>query len=168
MKYRTSFWLKKKDVDYVRKIYPIYGAKNLSALINGILHYFAYAENPPGVDIHRLLQDAVAGRVYVENPEIVHADQIRNDFFEMVTENYEYTMLSLLCEDENFLSRNKSLRSSLQYVMATQYEHIITDAELDVLFAQWKDAVKQNGKFREVYGQNIKDRFARAKAKYED
>lgn len=167
MKFRSTIRVERATWEYVKKIYPVYGAKNLSAFINGLLHFFAYSTNPPEVDIRRLLTDALAGRVYVENPEIIRADQIRTDFLELVAENYEDTMLSQLCRDEDFLTHNEILRLNLMSQMEAQYEHVVTDSELNALFSMWKDTMKQNGKYREAYGQYNKDRLAAERAKME-
>lgn len=167
MKYRTSFWLKKADVEFVRNICPIYGAKNLSALINGLLYFFSYAQNPPEVDIRRLLSDALAGKVYVENPAVLRADTVRTDFLEFIAETYEETMLSQVCRDYDFLDKNLLLRLNIQHGLSEAYGHTITDAELDELFTVWRDTVVQSGKYREAYKEYNEARLARARAKQE-
>ena len=64
MAYRTSFWAKRELVEEAKKIGAIYGAKNLSAFINGFFHYLAFSENPHnGINIHRLLEDALSGNI---------------------------------------------------------------------------------------------------------
>lgn len=152
----------------MKKIYPVYGAKNLSALINGLLHFFAYCENPPEVDIRRLLQDALAGKVYVDNPEVLKADQIRTDFLEFVQETYEEVMLPQLCEDLDFIRENHVLRLNILRTFAEEYDHVLTEAELYDLFAVWRDQMEQSGKFRAAYKEHIEDRLARERAKLYD
>lgn len=62
MKRRTSFFLDFELVQDVKKIYASYGAKNLSALVNGFFYYLVYGENPVnGVDIALLFQDCLSG-----------------------------------------------------------------------------------------------------------
>lgn len=151
----------------MKKIYPLYGAKNLSALINGLLHFFAYSENPSEVDIRRLLSDALTGKVYVENPAVLRADMVRTDFLEFIAETYEETMLSQLCRDYDFLDKNSLLRLNIQHGLSEAYDHTITDAELDELFVAWRDTMVQSGKYREAYKEYNEARLARARAKQE-
>lgn len=153
--------------EYVKEIYPVYGAKSLSALFNGLIHFFTYGTNPPEVDIRRLLTDALAGKVYVDNPEILRADRMRNDFLSLVSENYEETMLEQLCVSDNFLSENEALRMNIISKMRVEYEQIVTDEELDALFSMWKTEVRNNGKYREAYGQYNQHRIAAVRAKME-
>ena len=169
MKYRTSFWLIKDDVDFVRKIYPVYGAKNLSAFINGLLHYFAFAENPPGVDIRRLIQDANEGKVYANNPVVVQQDKIRNDFMEFIAETHEDTMLELLCSDgDDFIKKRSMLSLNIQTQFSSTYEYTLTDSELQELVALWCDEMKANGKYREAYAEYNALRLAKERARMED
>lgn len=152
----------------MRKIYPIYGAKNLSALVNGLLHFFAFSENPAGIDIRRLLQDAVAGRVYAANPEILRRDSLRTDFMEFISETYEDTMLSQLCRDFDFLAKNPMLCRNIQHGLAEGYDRIITDSELQYLFECWRDVMVESGKYRAAYKEYNSERRAREIAKTEE
>lgn len=166
MKYRTSFWLKKADVEFVRNIYPIYGAKNLSALINGLLYFFSYAQNPPEVDIRRLLQDALEGKVFAQNPEVIKADQILRDFLEYIEENDEAGMLSDLCKNgDGFLSLPKWEKKRLHMLneIRKYYGYVLTESELLDMYAQWVGIVKSNGKFREAYASWTMERLAQCR-----
>lgn len=158
--------------EYVKKIYPVYGAKSLSALVNGLVYFFCYAQNPPEVDVRRLLQDALDGKVYARNPEVLAADKLRSNWLEFVEETHEQTMLELLCCDgDYFLAQNEhsTLRLNIQKQFAELHNYVLTDSELLQLFAVWRDIVKQNGKYREEYAKYNAHRLAKATAgAYED
>lgn len=153
--------------EYVKKIYPVYGAKSLSALVNGLVYYFCYAQNPPEVDVRRLLQDALDGKVYVRNPEVLAADKLRSNWLEFVEETHEQTMLELLCCDgDYFLAQDEhsTLRLNIQKQFAELHNYVLTDSELLQLFAVWRDIVKQNGKYREEYAKYNAHRLAKVTA----
>lgn len=160
--------MEKSTWEYVKKIYPVYGAKNLSALINGLLHFFTFCENPPEVDVRRLLQDALAGKVYSDNPAVLKADQVRTDFLEFISETYESTMLQQLCQDWDFLRSNTMMQLNIQRGFSEAYEYVLTDAELFDLFAVWRDQMEQSGKYRAAYREYNDDRLARERAKQYD
>ena len=172
MKFRSTIRVERTSWEYVKKIYPVYGAKNLSALIDGLLYFFCYAQNPPEVDIRRLLQDALDGKVYAHNPEVLAADQLRSNWLEFVEETHEQTMLELLCRDgDNFLAQDahSRLRLNIQKQFAALHDYVLTDSELLQLFAVWRDVVKKNGKYREEYAKYNAHRLAKAAADaYED
>ena len=153
--------------EYIKKIYPVYGAKSLSALVNGLVYYFCYAQNPPEVDVRRLLQDALDGKVYARNPEVLAADKLRSNWLEFVEETHEQTMLELLCCDgDYFLAQDEhsTLRLNIQKQFAELHDYVLTDSELLQLFAVWRDIVKTNGKYREEYAKYNAHRLAKATA----
>ena len=153
--------------EYIKKIYPVYGAKSLSALVNGLVYYFCYAQNPPEVDVRRLLQDALDGKVYAHNPEVLAADKLRSNWLEYIEETHEQTMLELLCCDgDYFLAQDEhsTLRLNIQKQFAELHNYVLTDSELLQLFAVWRDIVKTNGKYREEYAKYNAHRLAKATA----
>ena len=154
--------------EYVKKIYPVYGAKGLSALINGLIHFFSYAENPPEVDIRRLLQDALDGKVYANNPEILAAEQRQHDFLDLISDMYEPTMLDQLCVDDDFILKNHVLRLNIQRHFTELYDYVLTDSEIWDLFCVWRDMVRTTGNYRKAYGEYNNKRLARERAKMED
>ena len=167
MKFRTNILVERTTWEFVKQIYPVYGAKSLSAFINGLLYFFSYAQNPPEVDVRRLLQDALDGKVYAQNPEVLAADQLRFNWLEFIEETHEQTMLELLCCDgDYFLAQDahSRLRLNIQKQFAAQHNYVLTDSELLQLFAVWRDIVKKNGKYREEYAKYNAHRLAKVTA----
>lgn len=169
MKFRSTIRIERNYWDWIKLIYPIYGAKSLSAFIEGILFFFCYGDNPSGINIRKLFTDALDGKVFVDNPSVVQQDKIKSDFMELISENYEGTMLEQLCSSgDGFLESNIRLRLNIQHQFQLIYEHTLTDSELRELVALWCDSVKANGKYRAAYAEYNALRLAKERAKMED
>lgn len=169
MKFRTNIRIERNYWDWIKVIYPIYGAKSLSAFIEGILFFFCYGDNPSGINIRKLFTDALEGKVFVDNPAVVQQDKIRNDFMEFLSETYETTMLQILCSDgDAFITKYHTLALNIQTQFRNIYEYTLTDSELQELVALWVDSVKSNGKYREAYAEYNALRLAKERARMED
>lgn len=169
MKFRSTIRIERSYWDWIKLIYPIYGAKSLSALIEGILFFFCYGDNPSGINIRKLFADALEGKVYANNPVVVQQDKIKNDFMEFIAETYEDTMLELLCSDgDDFIKKRSMLALNIQTQFSSTYGYTLTDSELQELVALWCDAVKANGKYREAYAEYNAFRLAKERARMED
>ena len=175
MKFRSTIRIERNYWDWIKMIYPIYGAKSLSAFIEGILFFFCYGDNPSGINIRKLFTDALEGKVLNEgkvcanNPVVVQQDKIKSDFMEFIAETYEGTMLNLLCSDgDDFIKKRSMLALNIQTQFSNTYEHTLTDSELRELVALWCDAVKANGKYREAYAEYNALRLAKERAQMED
>lgn len=73
MQVKTSINLNFHLREEVKLIQAVYGAQNLSALVNGFFYYLCHGENPKnGVDIERCMQDALAGNIQItKNPQLL-------------------------------------------------------------------------------------------------
>ena len=73
MQVKTSLNLNLYLRDEVKMICGTYGAKNLSALVNGFFYYLCHLKNPQnGVDIERCMRDCLAGTVVKsKNPQVL-------------------------------------------------------------------------------------------------
>ena len=169
MKFRSTIRIERSYWDWIKLIYPIYGAKSLSAFIEGILFFFCYGDNPSGINIRKLFTDALEGKVFVDNPAVVQQDKIKADFMELISENYEGTMLEQLCSSgDDFMNMNIRLRLNIQHQFQVVYEYTLTDSEIQELVALWVDSVKRNGKYREAYAEYNALRLAKERARMED
>lgn len=167
MKFRTNILVNRTCWELVKEIYPLYGAQSLSALIDGLLYFFCYGDNPPGINIRKLLEDALGGKVFAENPAVIAQEKRTTDFLEFVTESgFEALLLETLCSNgDNFLQTNKNLVIQLHHEYHEWCGETLTDDELFELVSIWRDIVKTNGKFRTAYANFNSWRYAEYQAK---
>lgn len=166
MKFRTNILVNRTCWEWVKMIYPLYGAKSLSAFIDGFISYLCLGENPPGINIRKLLEDALDGKVFIDNPAVMAQEQRKTDFLDFVTESgFETLLLNTLCSDgDNFLQTNKKLVIQLHHEYHEWRGETLTDEELFGLVSIWRDIVKANGKFRTAYANFNVRRYAEYQA----
>ena len=166
MKFRTNIRIERRYWEWIKVIYPVYGAKSLSAFIEGVIFFFCYGDNPVGINIRKLLEDALDGKVFIDNPAVMAQEQRKTDFLDFVTESgFETLLLNTLCSDgDNFLQTNKKLVIQLHHEYHEWRGETLTDEELFGLVSIWRDIVKANGKFRTAYANFNVRRYAEYQA----
>lgn len=166
MKFRSTIRIERSYWEWVKLIYPLYGAKSLSAFIEGLLFFFCYGENPQGINIKKLLSDALDGKVFVDNPVVLQLESRKKKFLQFVSESgFERNLLdNLIIDGESFLQTNETLVIQLHHEYKEWTDDVLTDTELAELISLWCEIVKSNGKYRAAVAQYNSQRYARYKA----
>lgn len=154
MAYRTSFWAKRELVEEAKKIGAIYGAKNLSAFINGFFHYLAFSENPHnGINIHRLLEDALSGNISKTRVAELRSGENRRQF----VYNYLSSKRAYLAYDIRWKGINKTfeiLHPYLLHAMCVEmYEtekFLILEDELFKYIRDWYNEISKSPRMEAV------------------
>lgn len=131
-----------------------YGAKNLSAFINGFFYYLCHLENPQnGIDIKRCLEDCLTGNILKSKHPDVLADERKAaaafKYFEeyLGVESYLYVLRKRGIK--NVLHTHSSIHELCE---ATYYNIgvVILEDDMRRYLREWYDKMKNTDCFEAV------------------
>lgn len=169
---KTSLNLNLHLRDEVKLICGTYGAKNLSALVNGFFYYMCHLENPQnGVDIRRCMEDCLSGNVVKSKHPSILVDKKKAaaafKFFEEVLGGDSYL----------YVLRKRGIRNVLQShlmihdLCVETYDSlgvVILEDEMRRYLRDWYDQVKHTSRFEAVELNVLKSGGINDAAKAED
>lgn len=160
----TTFRINPELKEYVKEIYPDYGAKSMSAFFNGILYAARYGMDLPGsMEGMKFLRDVIAGNcktkheVLIKRAELV-AD-IRKKFYAFLdTWNEGMFLLNCVCNGLEMYTNSESWIDYVADEFNQRYDIVILPREIKKLTFEWFNDADAAGRTRDVYIKAIRKR----------
>lgn len=160
MQIKTSINLNLELRDEAKVLGGIYGAQNLSALVNGFFYYLLHHENPRnGVDIERLLHDALAGDIMKTKNQVLQARNQRRDIvFSHMDDAWGDGFLKLVRKynKKRYLKSQSNLHE-ISIEIYNSHGIVILEDELLQYVDDWYEDAKCQPKFEKIELDILKD-----------
>lgn len=152
MQVKTSLNLNLYLRDEVKMICGTYGAKNLSALVNGFFYYLCHLKNPQnGIDIEKCMRDALNGTIVKSrNKQLIEDARKEQLVHEYLETSWGRPLLEHIRKFgmKRFISRG-NLRKFSEEIYSS-YGEIILEDDLLRYLTDWYNAAKQRPDFKDV------------------